>query len=64
MSDLTPDGDLFSDARVAIRSFLSSNPNGLSDAEQSVLHDWAVNCGDPANSVRLLRLMHVLSAGR
>ena len=61
VSDLTPDGDLFSDARVAIRSFLSSNPNGLTESELALMADMARNCQDPANMIRLRRLMDGLS---
>ncbi|MEM6586958.1 MAG: hypothetical protein AAF641_00805 [Pseudomonadota bacterium] len=64
MSDLTPGGDLFSDAGIAIRSFLSNNPNGLSEREVSLMSEWIRDCKDPANVLRLTRVMHGLSVSR
>ncbi|MEO0370391.1 MAG: hypothetical protein AAF231_02950 [Pseudomonadota bacterium] len=64
MSDLTPDGDLFSDAGVAIRSFISFNPKGLSEDERVILQSWAQDCTDPASMIRLSRLIEGLSFGR
>ena len=60
VSDLTPDGDLISNAKVAIRYFHTGRAPQISVQEASMLRGWAKGCHDATNGERLKRLLNSL----